>query len=214
MPIEQPLELGHIIYPLWPLLAAAFVVLLFVIWRKTHSLCYLLCVAVFSVYLVFALDRVLLPLEITGSYADAMKQVPFSANLNLIPFYFNGGRFEDSIEPMLLNVLLTVPFGFGINFLMPVRTRRALWIALVVGLSTEGLQLILSLLVGYAYRIIDVNDMLMNALGVLVGYGLFRLAAGLYLWLSRRLSFPRWGVFDFLYAVADQKNIINGQSPR
>lgn len=48
------------------------------------------------------------------------------------------------------------------------------WIALAVGLSIELIQAGIGVLLGYFYRIVDVNDVLLNALGVLVGYGAFQ----------------------------------------
>ena len=55
-----------------------------------------------------------------------------------------------------------------------VTPRRMLWLALGVGLSTEAAQLAVSLLIGAGYHSIDINDTLLNAVGVMVGYGLYQ----------------------------------------
>jgi glycopeptide antibiotics resistance protein len=194
---------------IWPvgtiILAVLFVTVLVTFWRRRHSFTQLLCLVVFSIYLFMALDRLFFPIFINGSYAEAMKQAPLSENLNLIPFYFGRfGTLESSLETLALNVLLTIPFGFGINFLVHIKARRILWIALAVGLFTEGGQLLISLLIGYFYHIVDVNDVLMNALGVLVGYVLFRIFAWLYVWIIGRFSFKHWGFIGYLYDVASR----------
>ena len=56
----------------------------------------------------------------------------------------------------------------------------------------EGAQLGLSMLMGYWYRVADVDDLILNTAGVLLGYGAFRLgdAAGRAI-LPARLVF--WG---------------------
>ncbi len=73
-------------------------------------------------------------------------------------------------------ILLTVPFGFGICFLTSLRGKRLFTLALLTGLALEGVQLFIGLAAGYYYHSVDINDVLLNALGVLVGSGLFRMA--------------------------------------
>ena len=46
---------------------------------------------------------------------------------------------------------------------------------LAVSVAIEGTQLGLSLLMGYWYRVADVDDLILNTAGVLLGYGAFRL---------------------------------------
>jgi glycopeptide antibiotics resistance protein len=70
------------------------------------------------------------------------------------------------------NILLTIPLGFGIGyFRKPGFLKIWLW-ALGTGIALEGIQL-LTKLVFVSYRVVDINDAIMNALGVLIGYGLF-----------------------------------------
>lgn len=70
---------------------------------------------------------------------------------------------------------MTIPFGLGMNLFYLVRARRVLWLALGVGLAFEGIELLI-LLFTPSYHAVDINDVLLNALGVLFGYGLFRAA--------------------------------------
>lgn len=199
-------QVGEVASDLWQFsaiaLAIGFAVLLVVFWWCKRSLSYLLCLTVFSFYLLLALDKIFFPLQVSGYYVDFMRQQPFLYFVNLIPFYFGPyGTLESAFSTLMLNVLLTMPFGFGINFLARIRAKAFLWIAPAVGLSIEGMQLFISLL-GYAYRIIDINDVLMNALGVWIGYGLFRLFARLYVWAIGRLGIKPWGLAAYVYEVA------------
>jgi glycopeptide antibiotics resistance protein len=75
------------------------------------------------------------------------------------------------------NVLVFVPFGF----MVPIVTsradgwRRAALAGLALSLTIEATQLAGSLLVGYAYRVTEVDDVLLNVLGALGGFSLYRL---------------------------------------
>ena len=93
------------------------------------------------------------------------------SRVNLIPFRF-GDLFDFPpiyvIHELGGNILLTLPFGFLFPLLPPIKTRQILWLAIAVGLSTELAQLVMCLIVGGSYRSVDINDVLLNALGVLV----------------------------------------------
>jgi glycopeptide antibiotics resistance protein len=75
---------------------------------------------------------------------------------------------------------LTVPFGFGAGLIFRMPAKRIPWLAAAAGLSLETAQLAISLLIGAVYRGIDINDVMLNALGVLIGYSVFRVFAWLY----------------------------------
>jgi glycopeptide antibiotics resistance protein len=81
------------------------------------------------------------------------------------------------VREILGNILLTVPFGFGIRFIARLKARDFLWLAPAVGLAIEGIQLGLSLALRSAFRAVDINDVLLNALGVGLGYGFFQIFA-------------------------------------
>jgi glycopeptide antibiotics resistance protein len=62
-----------------------------------------------------------------------------------------------------------------VSFIARLKARDFLWLALTVGLSIELAQLAVSLVIGGAYRGVDINDVLLNAAGVLIGFACFRL---------------------------------------
>jgi glycopeptide antibiotics resistance protein len=166
--------------------------------RRQHSLSYLLCFAVLGVYLVFALNKTLFPLNIGGDYHD--DQVPLRSFVNLIPFYPGPwGYSEGFFLTNLQNIALTIPFGFGVNFVVQVRAKSIFWIALSIGLGIETVQLAISLTgLSHPYRLADVNDVIMNALGVLIGYGIFRVFAWLYLLITHRLGIEHRGLAAYI----------------
>jgi glycopeptide antibiotics resistance protein len=103
--------------------------------------------------------------------------------VNLVPLHF-GGLFD--LHPNVIfrelagNIFLTAPFGFGIPLLARVWEKRIFWLSLAVGSVIETTQLMVSLGIGTAYRGVDINDVLLNAAGVLLGYAFFRTLSGLF----------------------------------
>lgn len=179
--------------------------LLFVAWRKTHSFSYLLCIFIFGVYLLFAADVVFFPLDVSASRRDMLRDLQLERLINLIPFNFDFSFVPQIVvQQIFLNILLTVPFGFGMNFVAHVPARRVIWVALMLALGIEVTQFILSgiLRISMLTRTADINDVLLNGLGVLIGYGIFRIFASLYLWLTRRLNLRHRGLSACVYHIS------------
>jgi len=198
-------EVGGSETAMWPLALGVLLVVLVIVWRRQCSLSYLLCLAVFGVYLLFALDVTFFPIRIDATYSDGMTPAQFTRSINLISFKFNLSELPNIVLMQIFqNVLLTVPFGFGVNFVTQVTGRSILWLAVAVGLGIEAGQLIISLLLRYPYRIIDINDALLNASGVLIGYGIFRVFAWLYVLATQRFAIKHRGLSAAIYDVASR----------
>lgn len=66
-----------------------------------------------------------------------------------------------------------MPLGFGLGYFhRPGWVKLLLW-ALLTGLTMEGIQLLVILTIGTLYHTVDINDVILNALGVIVGYCFF-----------------------------------------
>lgn len=167
---------------------------------QKRSFSYLVCFWVFGLYLIGAIREVIFPIYIreTGS---AEPWIIWS-NLNWIPLYFGDCQFIEICNRQIIgNILLGVPFGFGISFIVPCKARNFVWLPLAVGLGFEAAQFITSL--GH-FHALDINDVLLNAAGVWLGYAGFRLFGWLYQAVLRRLQITPWGVFAYFYEVASR----------
>ncbi len=154
-------------------------ILLPLAWRRTHSVWYAACLAAFWVYLILLAQAVIFPFVVSLNSAG-----PFSLPINLVPFYF--GRCEPlslCVQGILENILLTAPFGFGINFLWKVTLRRVAWLGLGLGVLCELAQLALDLGMHSGFRSVDINDALLNGFGVCLG------------WLVYHLCLAAWNAF-------------------
>jgi glycopeptide antibiotics resistance protein len=146
----------------------------------------LLCTALFGAYLIVLAMVVLCPLPglspvpgstpFTGSVGSEPPRFLISTTLHLRGFLGQGLANQN-----LQNLLLTVPFGLGLPFVVRWRDRWLVVACVVLPLILEGSQLLASLIAGWAYRSVDVNDYLANTAGALLGLALFTWAAWLVL---------------------------------
>lgn len=91
-------------------------------------------------------------------------------NLNLIPLV---ALTSQDVRTSLLNVLLFVPFGFGLPFVTPYGLAKTVIVGAACSFVIEALQLLTGLLTKVSFRIADVNDLIFNTLGATLGYVLF-----------------------------------------
>ncbi len=119
-----------------------------------------------------------IPMPVSVRSIDFREQIPFVlSKINFIPFRYVGWfNFRTLAFEMILNVILTIPFGFLVNFLFKVNWKKVLWLSLASGLLIESAQLMLSLVFG-AYRTVDISDVLLNGVGSLIGFMLYKIPA-------------------------------------
>ena len=97
-------------------------------------------------------------------------------SLNLVPFATIGSALAGSsgteARVALANLLVLVPAGAYLPILVPrLRAWRVfLPAALLIGGSIEAAQAAISLLLGFRYRHLDVDDWILNTVGFLLGF--------------------------------------------
>lgn len=193
---------GNLGIPVFPLVTLVFFVILFTQWRRKHNLPYIFFLSLFVGYLMYGIDKVFFPLEISGSFSDAMRHLQILSSVNFVPFYFGQfGLTAGGLRFLVYNILLTLPFGFGINFLTRMNVKKIVSVSIFLGLGLEIAQLLLSLALRYPYRVVDINDAIFNAFGVLLGYGFFKLFARLYLLIIRQDTNNKDTLSLYLYEV-------------
>lgn len=146
----------------------------------------------FAVYLVVLIGLLFTPFpfppwtRLPDESLDDYRPWPFPW-INVVPFETISGALRYGLDwqpgrVLVGNVLAFAPFGVFLPLRWP--TRRSLISVVAAGiaisLALEAVQLGLSLLIGAPYRVADVDDVIINVLGVALGYGLYR-AIGLFL---------------------------------
>jgi glycopeptide antibiotics resistance protein len=198
----------------YPCLAGIFVLCLalVILGARKHSPSYLFCFALFGIYILAVIGVTLfpVPLLVFGPRApgDWHSAADIIAQANFIPFTFPD--FDRGLNPqyvilreVVANILLAIPFGFGLPFVARVRAISVPFLALGFGIGIELAQLLACLGLSYKYRGVNIDDALMNALGVLAGYGLFRVFAWLYLLWGAPLRHRPGGLLGYFYVVAN-----------
>ncbi|MGM9653658.1 MAG: VanZ family protein [Eubacteriales bacterium] len=147
---------------LWELVPAAVLLLPLtillqqLILRRPKPL-HCICVALFSLYL-FAV------FSVTGM--PALGTVAPQAELHLIPFSDAASDVRGFLNGCVLNILLFIPLGYAAPLLW--HEFRRLPVTLLLGFS---LSLFIELMQLCTFRLTDVDDLLMNTLGALLGWG-------------------------------------------
>lgn len=190
---------------------------LHVVRQRTDNRMVFLAQLLFGLYLVGLLAVVFLPLHGFRSAAAAFQGTQPLARAwqwgTQLEVPWSNGRLE---WQRVANVLLTLPFGFGIALFLPrIGLRRLSAICLATALSLEFGQLGVSVLIGITYRTFDVNDIVDNAVGAFLGLALFAVTSRIMVRFdlgvdqppTRALGYVRQAVDDFLDTRHDRHTV-------
>ena len=141
---------------------------------------WLVLIAATFVYAALVVVATLFPLPIQNALIQYERTAPRESPwVDLVPIVgmanVLGTTLETALRQLAGNVLLFVPLGFMAPLLLGARASAARVLALALAVSTtiEGLQLAVSGVLGYPYRLASVDDIILNALGAGVGYLVF-----------------------------------------
>lgn len=143
--------------------------------KKKKNFVYLLMFTLFYAYIVKVLDYTLFQFQSLLLLQYFMPELILrgqtaEASVNLIPLIT---LTPDDLKTSLLNILLLIPFGFGLPIISNFRMKKIVVIGALFSIGIEFLQLITGLMAQITFRIADINDVLFNTVGVAVGYILF-----------------------------------------
>ncbi|MFA1821797.1 VanZ family protein [Virgibacillus oceani] len=130
---------------------------------------YLVFFSIFYVYILFTLSYTQFPIYIQTpeglrlSYSEI-----FQNNIIYIP------QLSELISPAgLANIVMTIPFGFGSGFLIRVNLKRIILFGILFSFSLELLQFTNMVITQISQRTVNVNDLINNTIGAVIGYFLF-----------------------------------------
>jgi len=199
----------------WLIGILILVLLLSILWKQKRTLSHLIIFSVFWIYLLALVSVTIFPIPLpdAGMFLAKQKIIFVLSHINFMPFKYLSDPY---VNPYIFfleifqNVLLTIPFGFGVSFIAQFKARDFPWLAIAVGLAIEIAQLVISLSVG-GYRTVDITDVFLNAVGVLLGYGIFRIFAWLYLMTAHRFRINHKGLLAYIHNVARQTQAANSE---
>ena len=153
----------------WTILVPIFVLLLLamIILAKFKKLKYTYLqyalITTFVIYLLSVIHLILFPIDVNiGLYAN---QAPWYSSINFIPI------ITIDLKTFILNIVMLVPFGMYLPLINSKfdSTKKVARMAVIISLSIEILQSIISVTLGNG-RTSDINDIIANTLGAVVGY--------------------------------------------
>lgn len=155
--------------------------------KGQKSFVYLTFFTIFYAYIIEVLDYTLIQFQslLLLKYFKPgliLQGQAAGKSLNLIPLIT---LTPGDIQTSLLNILLLIPFGFGLPFITDFRMKRVVVMGGLVSIGIELLQLMSGLVARITFRVADINDVIFNTLGVLIGYMLFVGFVRVYRHLSR-----------------------------
>ena len=174
---------------------ALFIVLI-ILWKQKKSFSYLFFFSIFGMYMLGVVSVIVFPFPL------GIPAPNFKPSINLIPLNFGDCSIAMlCIRNIYENILLTIPFGFGVNFIARIKSKNIVWLALAVGFTFEITQLVISFFFKSAFRSVDINDVILNVTGVLLGYGIFRIFGWLYIFVTDRFEIQHQTIFAYIDAV-------------
>jgi glycopeptide antibiotics resistance protein len=188
-----------------PFTTIAFVIALIRMRKDGRSAGYLLCLSLFYVYILYVIKYTMFPLRLFSPwYTQLMIEsgVTWRQGLNFIPLSFISGPLGPLSQQVIENVIMTIPFGFGLPFLVTTDLKSIITRGFIFSFSIEFIQLLLNITYGYRVRVVDVDDIILNVLGVAIGFGLFHLLSRLYLkTLSETEGIEGMGIWAHMHSV-------------
>ena len=151
--------------------------------KKCKSYAYLLFFAIFYFYIIavlyytiFMLQSLVLLNWLSPSHL-MLQGHTVAQGINLVPLL--ALRSVD-VKTSLLNILLFVPFGFGLPFITKLQMKKVIVAGALFSITIELLQLLTGVLARMTFRTADINDVIFNTAGAAIGYLLFISFIGIY----------------------------------
>lgn len=136
-------------------------------WRLQSRRTFLLYTA-FYIYIAIVLFVTVMPFKIPLGATNNL----FISTAIFIPFYDLIQGYEGAEQDILLNVLMTIPFGFLFPLVRISTIYQTTFVTFLFSVSIESYQLLNGWL-GTSTRIFDVTDIITNTFGGFIGYVLF-----------------------------------------
>lgn len=162
-----------------------FATVLFLRLKKKKDTAYLIAFTIFFAYVFKVLDLTLFEFQSLLLLKQFIPNLLLNGiepekTLNLLPLVT---LTPEDAQTSLLNILMMVPFGFGLPFITKLRMKETILAGALFSVAIELLQFLTGHVAGITFRVADINDVIFNTLGAAIGYALFA---------AFTRSFPEW----------------------
>ena len=175
----EPIKYGFISFPFFALII--FIPYLLIHYHKYGALPFkrVLIVYSFILYLIIAYYLVIMPLptieEVTQMTGPSLQLIPFTFITDLIKGIDEVGIHQFYLAPafytIFFNLCLTIPFGIYLKVYFKYSLSKTVFYTFLLSLFFELTQLSgLYFFYPRAYRLFDIDDLLINTIGGTIGY--------------------------------------------
>lgn len=133
-----------------------------------------------TIYLILLLAITLLPITILskneleimhtqyGEYIKYYQLVPFKTILSV-------GRFN-FFRQVICNIILFIPLPIiiKINY-QKLSNMKVIFVGIISSVVVELIQLIINVVTRYPSHVMDIDDIILNSMGILIGYAIYRI---------------------------------------
>ncbi|AYV34259.1 VanZ family protein [Erysipelothrix rhusiopathiae] len=169
-----PVQLNTGIY----LYIALFVVCYFIYFRKQERNDSVINILLF-IYFCGVFEVALLPIPMNDKQILANQALKFGLNYNTQPFFIDlfVSQYSSYMDYLIPNIVMLVPFGFLMNYkLKKPSFLKIVLLSMTFSLCIEMTQLMMQLTL-YTRRVADINDLLSNTFGGMLGWSLYIVCA-------------------------------------
>ncbi len=154
---------------------AWLVTVLYLRLKKNKNFTYLVFFTIFYIYIFKVLDYTIFQFQSLFLLKHFLPNLIVNGqtareSLNLVPLTT---LTREDVKTSLLNILLFVPFGFGLPFITSLRLKKVVVVGVLFSIILELLQLLTGYMAHVTFRVTDINDVVFNTLGVAIGYSVF-----------------------------------------
>lgn len=185
--------------------------------KKHKSSTYLLFLSIFYCYIIavlyytiFAFQSLFLLNWLSPNHL-ILKGHTAAQGINLIPLV--ALRLVD-VKTSLLNILLFIPFGFGLPFITKLQMRKVVIAGALFSVTIELLQLLTGIMAHMTFRTADINDLIFNTIGAAIGYLLFIWFMRIYRHYSRKWKILRHPILKYIAERPQRSVFFNRKSKK
>jgi len=199
-------------------LPLAISILLYNRLKKKKGKIYLFFLSIFLFYLSFVIKYTLFPIPVNKRYLAYINQhMPFHEMLkyriNFFPLWIRPD-FTFLTKEQILNIILCIPFGFLINFIIKTNISKIFFYSFLIGFSIESLQMLLSVSIRHVYRTIDINDIIFNFTGGIIGFLFYLIIARIYVFICDyfNIQHNEFTYYIYIHSITKRKDGDSGIS--
>lgn len=157
-----------------------YLILLVIGKRRQYSIQKQVLIFLFFSYVVGVVAVTLFPLPIQSELIQHRREAGSYISNNYIPFKtivetIGSGSIRGTIRALGGNLVLLMPLGiflplFGKQFMI---LNKVTLLAIAISIGIESAQFTISSLLGFSYRMTNIDDVILNTLGAAVGFIIF-----------------------------------------